>query len=104
MTNTEFDLLLEETFTKLKALLSSKGADYSSNNDRLSNFKLASENLGISPFTVWAVYKNKHSDAINRFCRDGHLESEPIEMRILDEINYDLLLLGLLKDFEKDAK
>ena len=102
MNNKDFDELLETTVIKMKALLSTKGADYASGEDRLSNFKQAANHFGVSPFVVWGIYKNKHTDAINRFCKDGHVESEPIEMRIIDEINYDILLLGLIKDFKAE--
>ena len=104
MNNQTFDLLLEETFEKIRSVLKSKGADYAVDSDRVSNFKKSAENLGLSPFQVWGVYKNKHTDAINRFCRDGHLESEPLEMRIIDEINYDILLLALYKDYQDANK
>lgn len=86
-------------------LLATKGRDYtqgaSDNADydigRLKNFYRNAERLGLRPMQVLAVYLNKHLDAIETFFKSGQLESEPIEGRIQDAINYLLLLYKMVK-------
>jgi hypothetical protein len=88
-------------------LLTQKGHDYTQGRSqtvgddrgRLFNFYKNSESLGISPFLVLGVYMNKHLDAINTFIAKGGLktESEPVETRIYDAINYLLLLAKMVK-------
>jgi len=46
---------------------------------------------------VWAVYFNKHVDAINTYVSTKQ-ESEPIESRFADIINYCVLGLGLITE------
>jgi len=78
-----------------------KGNDYTRGKgdiDRSDNFKVAAENNGITPFQAWGVYFYKHVAAIWRFLKDGKVESEPIEGRIYDVINYAILLVLLVNE------
>ena len=78
-----------------------KGADYTRGKgdlDRTDNFKMAADNNGITPLQAWGVYFYKHVSAVWRFLKDGKVESEPIEGRIHDVINYSILLLLLVKE------
>ncbi len=103
MTTNDLDALFDEHFQKITELSRSKGADYASEYDRLSNFKDQAAKLGLTPYQVWAVYANKHWDAINAFVRNnGQLESEPIESRVHDIIVYSFLLLGLIQDKQRE--
>lgn len=102
MTFNEFDELMEATYQKLLAMRASKGRDYAGNDDRLANFKRHAEQVDIDPLKIWAVYYNKHHDAIMTFVRmhahESYQPSEPIEGRIEDAILYLFLLLGLIHD------
>lgn len=101
MTTNELEKLFEATFSDIKELSRRKGADYASQEDRLSNFKEQAKKLGLRPLQVWAVYANKHWDAINAYVKNnGQLESEPIESRVHDILVYSILLLGLIEDGE----
>ena len=78
-----------------------KGNDYTrglGDVDRTDNFKLAAENNGVTAFQAWGVYFYKHVAAVWRFLKDGKVESEPIEGRVHDVINYSILLLLLIKE------
>lgn len=87
-------------------LLTLKGADYEVGNHadadrkRLSNFYAEAETLGLTPFQVLGVYMHKHLRAIDNFLAKGKVESEPIEGRITDAVNYMLLLYKLV-EYEK---
>ena len=90
-------------------LLTKKGADYQvglSTDDRdklrVSNFYAEAQSLGLSPFQVLGVYFHKHLRAIDKYLAKGSVESEPIEGRIADAINYLLLLQKLIKVEERE--
>lgn len=98
MTHKEFEKVFDENLAIIRDIALTKGADYSSGSDRLSNFKENAFQLGLSPVQVWGVYASKHWNAISAYVRKGQVESEPIESRIHDEILYLFLLLGLIED------
>lgn len=96
MTAQEFDKVVNDQFDASRDIMKSKGSDYTDNLDRLSNFKIVGELVGVDPRVVWAVYSAKHFIAIANYCGRGKTESEPIDGRISDLINYLLLLKGLV--------
>lgn len=79
-------------------VLAVKGHDYTQGGERLKNFYRNGERLGLPARLVLAVYMNKHLDAIETFLRVGAVESEPIEGRICDAINYLLLLYKMVAE------
>jgi hypothetical protein len=83
-----------------------KGNDYTRGKgdlDRTDNFKMAAENNGVTALQAWGVYFYKHVSAVWRFLKDGKVESEPIEGRIYDVINYAILLALLVKEMRGEA-
>lgn len=90
-------------------VLAAKGADYSSEKDRLENFKTVAAQLGVSPMVVWSVFAHKHVDALFKFAGRGKVESEPVLSRFIDARNYmDLGValavdLGLTKELDGPA-
>ena len=102
MDSETFNKLVEAARGRQDGLLKTKGADYTRHDpDRLSNFKRAASAVGITTLQAWAVYAGKHWDAIMAFVKTGKAESEAIEGRIDDMINYMYLLEGLIRE---DAK
>lgn len=89
---------MEKQFERCKELLEKKGHDYTDGIDRYFNFTSIAKHLDVSPFQVWSIYFLKHIYAITTFCARGRVESEPLEDRITDAINYLLLLKGMLKE------
>lgn len=95
------DVHFKRVMETCNTLLNIKGADYAGPGDgsdkaRLANFYRNAERLGLTPFQVLGVYANKHLDAIHSFIATGVVQSEPIESRIVDSINYLLLLYKLV--------
>ena len=84
-------------------IVDSKGEDYTKGQeDVLSNFK-EGEVFKIPAIKVCGVYMKKHIDAIyNYIGTEGQSESEPIEERIKDAINYLTLLYALIKENENN--
>jgi hypothetical protein len=86
--------------TSCWGIYDAKGTDYTRGKgdlDRLDNFKEASKDAGVSESKVLYIYIYKHWAAFKRFILEGKVESEPIESRILDIINYLVLFLLQLK-------
>lgn len=85
-------------YAKIAEINDKKGKDYAGDDDAMANFKQAALQLGVTPYVIWAVYAHKHWSAVMSFCKEGQVESEPIEGRIHDCILYLFLLLGLIED------
>ncbi len=94
-----------DLFETCLAILKAKGLDYSGPADCLENFKASSSRLGLSTFQVWSVYFLKHVDSVmNAIKADPYSprpESEPLEARIADIINYMVILKTLLEDLKQ---
>lgn len=103
MQNKEFDDVVNQTMEETALLLKRKGLEYSSDADRLSAFKDIAKEAGVSSKQALLVLKSKHTGAIAKYIRNDakglqQILNEPIEQRIYDDINYLILLLGLLKE------
>lgn len=85
--------------TKCAETMVVKGQDYTvGNQDRLYNFNKVAELTGLTSRQVWSVYACKHLFAILNYVKtNGKSESEPIQGRIVDAINY-LLFLSLIEE------
>lgn len=96
--------LIDELFEQCRKILHSKGTDYSGEEDSLSNFKKNAERLGLSKYQIWLVYFNKHIDSVQNSIKRNpdkpQVESEPLEDRIKDIINYAALLYCMIKEDE----
>ena len=109
ITDTELMEIVESTYSDCFDTLSTKGADYASKTDRLANFKLisllikATTGEDVSPKLVWLIYFAKHMIPVIRFAVGTQLESEPIQGRIKDAINYLFLLAAFVAEQEKDS-
>jgi len=98
MTNDRFYKLMAETFDSALKIAKSKGQDYTVGNpDALWNFKEAGRDIELSPEKALYIGMNKHYKAIVNYIKTGgQSESEPIDERIKDCINYLVLLRGLI--------
>ena len=98
----EFEQLLkEEVLPECMKIMDSKGLAYSGQEDKLGNFKRIAKMAGVSAKLVWFVYFCKHVDAIASFVRDEYKDSESIEGRLNDVINYGFLGHGLVRELRK---
>lgn len=79
--------------------MSTKGKEYSRNEEDVnSNFKRLSAETGINSKQVLYIYLKKHLDAITYFIKENKVESEIIESRIADAINYLFILASLIEE------
>lgn len=98
MRRATLEKLMDREWAEIKQINATKGKDYAGDDDALSNFKRQADRLGLSPEQVWAVYFSKHVDAVMSYCKNGQVESEPIEGRLHDIIVYSFLMLGLVEE------
>lgn len=103
MTNKDFYELMDETFSEALVIAKAKGEDYTKGNalDALISFKEAGADVDVNALKTCWIFMNKHYAAITNYVKTGgKSESEPIDMRIKDMINYLVLLLALIKENE----
>lgn len=83
-----------------------KGADYTvGTGDRLHNFRTVGEFTGMTPARGWAAFFYKHVSAVMSFVKsEGKSESEPVEERLVDVVNYCLLFAKLVAEFKRGQK
>lgn len=101
----EFVKQTNELLSKAEKIREVKNADYSRGNitDMNAAFKEMANEVGITPLQVWSVFAKKHFKAIDSFIKFGS-ESEPIEGRIIDAMNYLLILNSLIKEQNESEK
>lgn len=106
MKSSDRDKLVEATVKKIKQIFNTKGKDYADSEDVLANFKEEAERLGLTPFQVLMIYKNKHERSINsavkRNPRRPQRLGEPLDESVIDSIVYNLLLLCMMAEAKKD--
>jgi hypothetical protein len=88
-------------YEKCLSVLRKKGADYTEGLAKPSpnaNFQAVTDmidNTAVTKYTVWLVYFAKHLTALLKWIKKGTLASEPIEGRIVDMVNYLLILQSM---------
>jgi hypothetical protein len=83
---------MQALIDKCAEVMEKKGRDYSGPSDPLANIKRTAERLGVPSRVVLGTYLSKQVDAVFRYLKDGTLDSEGIESRMVDVVNYVLLL------------
>lgn len=109
MNLSDFTTLFSETTKEMEKLLLKKGYEYSGTEDKLANFKRGAAENGITALQVARVYAAKHWDSIATYIRDdakGQLkeQSEPIEGRFYDLMNYCVLMLAIIREEQQRGK
>jgi len=105
MDNKRFYEIVEQQIKECKDILGIKGHDYPmDDSDRLSNFKHTARRAGVSTLQTWLTFFLKHEECLEKFVRGQYGDSEPIEGRIADAINYLLLLRALIEEDRHDKQ
>lgn len=94
---------MDKQFHEIQRLQNVKGHDYSGKEDTLSHIKTASRELGLTFENIWAVFTRKHWLAVMTYCKEGQVQSEPVQGRLQDIIVYCLLLLAYIHECEERA-
>ena len=101
MTPDEFDLILKYRFEQSIKVLGTKAKEYSTDVDRLHNFKRAGASLGISPERACLGMLVKHYVSILDLVDNVYVKPIPTEVideKIGDVINYFILLEALMRE------
>ena len=115
MTPERFNELIAEFTDKEKAILSWKADEYSSDDDRLQNFREVADFIGdkpvvVTPGFVALLYMLKHVQSIKNavvaervnWCWEGE-SGEGLKQRIADSRNYHALMAACLEE-ESEAE
>ena len=99
MNTEEFVKSCKELDSIASHIAEAKRPAYSQNEgtDITANFKRGAEAAGIEPLQAWLVHFEKQYSGIATYIRTGQ-QSEPIESRFADVLNYLYLGFSLLKD------
>ena len=102
MSAKQFEAVLQSRLEKIKTVLGTKAKEYSSTNDRYHNFNVAGRMAGTTPEKALKGMMLKHEVSVLDLIEWS--ESEPtkiteelIDEKIGDNINYLILLEGMLK-------
>jgi hypothetical protein len=100
MNSERFNELRKEILKRSINIADSKTKDYTRGNvDVLKHFKDGGERFDVPTMKYLAFGMSKQLDAIMNYIKTGgQHESEPIEQRISDAINYMILLEALIED------
>lgn len=104
MNNKDFETIVGQQLDRCRDLLILKGKEYSTEEDKLHNFKIAAEMQGITQKQALGGMMAKHTVSIYDMIQS--VNDFPIikwDEKITDHINYLLLLRGILIE-ERDAK
>lgn len=105
MRNRELYWLIEKKLLpKCMEIMKTKGEAYSGQTDALGNFKRIAKTAASPLYKVWFTFYCKHQDALASYIRGEYKDSEPIQGRIQDLINYLFILYGLIYEKEKETK
>jgi hypothetical protein len=100
----QYQIMREEFLSETLKLSDNKRIEYTEGNHKsnvLWNFENIAKTLGLSPMKVLSVYLLKHTSSIFNYFKDGKEYSESIEGRIMDIINYLLLLVCMIRTYKK---
>ena len=97
----DFDRVIEDRLVKIKETLIEKGQEYSSELDRFHNFRAAGRRSNTTPEQALMGMMAKHEVSVLdlvEWARTGNptLSVKMIDQKIGDNINYLILLEGLL--------
>ena len=92
MDGTDVKRFIELFFSAAMAIIRVKDPDYNPDGIPLLDVLEASVEYNVTPPQTLLILCRKHQSAINRYARDGRVQSEPILERLKDVANYMALI------------
>jgi len=97
----KYNDLINQTVDQIRKLSTLKGGEYAGDVDRLANFRRNGHQLDIPMEVCWAIYYNKHHDAVMQYIQDikngkSRERLEPVDGRLDDMIVYLILFKAML--------
>ena len=97
-----FDELVEREIKRMKDVMCSKSADYSADDDKLFNFKLAAKLDGVSPIEalrgMWLKHRTSIRQGLDELIDGKCRPKEWWVEKLTDDRNYSILLQALLEE------
>ena len=106
MNKKQYEKMREAFISDTFRLSDNKRIEYTEGNQNdnvLWNFEHIGKTLGLTPMKVLAVYLQKHISSLFNYLRTEKEYAESIEGRIMDIINYLLLLLCMIRTYKGDS-
>ena len=100
MTASEYKQMRDEFLKATLELSDNKRIEYTEGNHMdnvLWNFENSAKDVDSTPMKVLIIFLNKHLSSLKSYFRTGKEFSESIEGRIMDIINYLLLLVAMIR-------
>lgn len=99
MNSEKFSILAQNQFTHCMYILGIKDSEYSTEDDRLHNFKAAASLMNTTPRKALMGMMAKHTISIYDMCQSEQpYTDECWEEKLTDSINYLVLLKAVLQD------
>ena len=102
MTNKQRELIINEILKRAYDLRQTKGQEYASDEDVNAMFK-RNRDLGISDLQCVGVFLDKHYQAIRNYIKTKRVLSESITERIVDMVNYLLILNSIIEENQEKS-
>lgn len=105
----KFHYFLQTVLERIAGVLDSKSADYAAKGDKLANFKLQARIDGITPIEAlrgnWLKHRSSIIQGLDELESGKVRPKEWWEEKLIDSINYQILLLALLQEtyFAKES-
>lgn len=98
MNNEDFTRVIKEQLARSNTILEHKNEEYSKGGDRLHNFKVAAELMGVPVKVAVAGMMAKHTASVYDLCMSDKDEDIDIwNEKITDHINYLLILRAVIE-------
>ena len=106
MNTEDFARVFEQQINRCEEVLFQKAAEYAIDDERLHNFKVASELLSCTPVRALGGMMVKHTTSVYDMIEAGEPTQYSVEMwdeKITDHINYLILLRAAVSEAYNDA-
>ena len=106
MTSKEYESMRKQFLMETLNLSDAKRIEYTEGNHEtnvLWNFEHIGKTLELTPMKVLSVYLQKHISSLLNYLKTEKEYAESIEGRIMDMINYLLLLLCMIRTYKGEG-
>ena len=97
-----FNNMVDAIWITGKLVLNDKGHSYAHSGNPFANFERLSNILGTDRKKILLVYLFKHIDAITAYINGQYMDTEPVQGRIVDAINYLTILYAMIEEENKE--
>lgn len=104
MNTRKFDRIVKELIEKVDRVRLQAQQEYAETDNVFKNFEETAVRLGLTREEVLYVFLDKHLRGIARWIRGVKDQRDSIEGRIIDSINYLILLYAMIRDEEDKFK